>query len=173
VPGDGRSAADPHLPLRRVSAQGELAKVAMDGIDARDTMYFPAFGKWWMFTNIDPSPLRDHCSDLFIYSASSPLADEWMPHPRNPVVVDALSGRNGGLLRSGNQVYRVAQEQGFDMYGRRSKIFRIDVLTDTAYAESLVSEIEPTFFKGIRGTHHLHGNDKLTVFDFVAFERGM
>jgi hypothetical protein len=148
-----------------------LQKIAMEKISAADTMIFPKDGKWWMFTNIDPVEIGDHCSELFIFSANSPLETRWTHHPLNPVIVDASRARNAGLIVDGDTYFRCSQGQGFDFYGRRVLINKITDLTDFSYHESCSCVITPSFGAGVVGTHHLHSNGKITVFDFSTSSR--
>ena len=143
-----------------------LKKIAMEKISAADTMIFPKNGKWWMFTNIDVVGIGDHCSELFIFSANSPLETEWTPHALNPVIVDASRARNAGLIMDGDIYYRCSQGQGFDFYGKQVLINKITELTDHSYHESCSCVVTPSFKAGVVGTHHLHTNGKITVFDF-------
>ncbi len=73
----------------------------------------------------------------------------------------------GGILFDDGLVYRVSQQHGFDMYGKSSAINHIIHMSKTDYAENMVFKIEPNFFNGLKGTHHLHSNGKITVFDYV------
>jgi hypothetical protein len=55
----------------------KLEKIVMKDISAVDTMLFERDGKWWMLTNIDPTEIGDYGSELFVFSASSPLESNW------------------------------------------------------------------------------------------------
>ncbi len=144
-----------------------LEKVVMQNVSAGDTMIFERNGRWWMFTNIDPIDSDDHCSELLIFHASSPFGD-WAPHANNPIVVDASRARNGGLLRDGDKIFRVSQGQGFDLYGRRALINEIVELTESSYRETCIAEVDPYFKNDICGTHHMHSNGSITVFDYLS-----
>ena len=147
----------------------ELEKIVMKELSAADTMFLEHGGRWWMFTNIDVTGCGDHCSELFIFSSDSPFGDTWMSHSCNPVIVDASRARNGGFVRDGDALYRVSQRQGFDFYGKETAINEIVELTDSAYVESPICSITPTFADNIVGTHHFHSNGNVTVFDFSKF----
>jgi hypothetical protein len=148
-----------------------LEKTMMQNISAADTMLVEKDGKWWMFTNIDPIESGDHCSELSIFFAESPLANNWTPHRLNPIFVDASCARNGGLVWEGESLFRVSQGHAFDFYGKRTRINQIVKLTESDYMEVCIGEITPKFAKGVLGTHHLHSNGKITVFDFVTLSR--
>jgi hypothetical protein len=149
----------------------QLERVLMQNVSAADTMLFEKDGKWWMFTNIDPLEIGDHCSELFIFSADSPLATDWRPHALNPVVVDASRARNAGMVIEGSECFRMSQGQGFDLYGKHVLINNIRELTETTYREFCGSIAIPSFTTGALGTHHLHTNARFTVFDFVTSSR--
>jgi len=147
----------------------ELRTVAMEGVSAADTMFFEKAGKWWMLTSLDESGTEDHCSELYLFSSDSPLGTNWTPHPQNPVRIDACGGRNAGLIIDGETVYRLAQRQGFDQYGQGLLVYEIKSLSESIFVEELVSEINPTFRRGLRGTHHLSTDGKTTVLDHVSY----
>ena len=111
--------------------------------------------------------LMINSSELYIFFSDNPLTDNWTPHPMNPIFVDSINARMGGILFDDGLVYRVSQQQGFDMYGKSSAINHIIHMSKTDYAENMVFKIEPNFFNGLKGTHHLHSNGKITVFDYV------
>ena len=143
----------------------ELQKVVMEGVSAADTMLFEKGGKWWMLTSLDESGVADHCSELYLFSSDSPLDTNWTPHPLNPIRIDASGGRNAGLIIDGEKLFRLAQRQGFDQYGQGLLVYEIKIISESVYLEELVSEINPTFRRGLRGTHHLSTDGKTTVID--------
>ncbi len=145
----------------------EFHKTLMKDVSAADTTIFKRDNRWWLFTNIDKSCVGDYGCQLHIFSADNPLSDQWVAHKNNPVIFDSLVARNGGLIISENEVYRVFQRQGFDMYGEACGIARIATLTPSEYCEEIHSVIEPQFFNGIRGTHTYNFESDLIVFDYV------
>jgi hypothetical protein len=145
-----------------------LEKTLMDGVSAVDTLLFAKGGSWWMLTNIDESDAGDHCSELYLFSADSPLSTTWVPHRQNPILVDSIGGRNGGLIIDGERLLRLGQCQGFDQYGQSLRVYEIKEISESRYAEELVAEIKPDFRKGILGTHHLSTDGKTTVVDHVS-----
>jgi hypothetical protein len=151
--------------------QWKLEKIVMKNISAADTMFFEKDGNWWMVTNIDPAGIGDHCSELFLFSASSPFDDEWKSHPDNPVVVDASCARNAGCFVDNGQYFRFSQGQGFEFYGKRLLINEIVELTSANYRESCLSVLTPSFGDGVIGIHHMHSNGRITVFDFAVRSR--
>jgi hypothetical protein len=148
----------------------EFVKAIMSGVSAADTMLFERDGRWWMLTNLDRTGQGDFGAELYLFSAESPLSDSWVPHPRNPLKIDPIGGRNAGLLRDGEKLFRAGQVQGFDRYGAGTRLFEIISLSASEYEERLVSEIRPTFRKRLLGTHHISSTDGVTVVDSVRRE---
>ena len=143
-------------------------KSLMRGVSAADTMLFERDGRCWMLTNIDESESGDHCSELYLFSAASPLATDWRPHPQNPVLIDSMGGRNGGLIVEGDRLFRIGQCQSFARYGESLRVYEIRELSTERYAEELVREIGPDFRKGALGTHHLSTDGTTTLVDHAA-----
>ena len=86
----------------------------------------------------------------------------------NPVVFDAGYARNAGLLVDGERLFRVSQRRGFARYGKNSQINEIVELTDETYEERCMETIAPRFREHLLGTHHVHGIDGLTAFDYLV-----
>ena len=148
--------------------QWQLHTILMDDVSAADSMLFEYNDRWWMLTNMDVAENGDFCTELSIYWADSPLSSDWTAHPANPVFIDAAKGRNAGLLFDAEHIYRVAQKQSFDFYGKAFSINRIDQLDENNYSETEVRSVQADFFPNIHGTHHMHSNGKATVFDFIS-----
>ena len=145
----------------------KFLKTIFKDIDAADTTIFEKDGLWWLFTNIDPVNSGDHGTELFIFYSDNPLSEKWTSHPKNPVICDSLKARMGGILFDNTFIYRISQKQGFNIYGKATNINKIVHLSTTNYLEELEFTIEPNFFNNLKGTHHIHGNSNVTVFDFV------
>jgi hypothetical protein len=149
----------------------KLAVVAMKDVEAVDSMIFRKDDLWWLLTNISRTEPHECGSELHLFSARTPLTDTWLPHPRNPIVVDPRVARNGGLLNGGTDVFRVAQNRQFGSYGSSAQLFRILRIDPDSYQEQSVSTILPSFAPGLSGTHHLHSNGRYSVWDFKKWER--
>ena len=148
-----------------------LRAVAMRDVAAADTMIFPKDGLWWMLTNISTSEPHDCGVELYAFWATSPLSEAWQPHALNPILNDPLSARNGGLLRDGSELIRVAQGREFASYGASARLSRIARLTPTEYVEEAVSSLTPDFVHGIHGIHHFHSNGVYSVWDCKQWQR--
>ena len=149
----------------------EFHTTLMKNVSAADTIIFKHKDRWWLLTNFDQSCVSDHHCQLHAFSSNNPMSDEWIAHENNPVIFDPMIARNGGMITSDNEIYRVFQRQGFDMYGEASGIARITTLSPTEYVEEIYSTIEPKFFGGIKGTHTYNFDSDLIVLDYVEVSK--
>lgn len=144
----------------------ELDRILLSDVQAADTVIFALGGRWWLLTTMDPSGQGNPASELYAFSADSPLSDSWVAHPKNPLQVDTQA-RHGGFLEDAGSCFRVTQRQGFAVYGEGATIRRIISLDEHGLAEETVAELRPDFKPGIHGVHHLHSDGTYTVFDYV------
>ncbi len=154
--------------------QWKLTKILMSDLSAADSMVFEYQERWWLFTNInplDPVEAGDNCCELSIFSSDNPVEGDWIAHSKNPVIIKPSNARNAGILFRNDEVYRVGQRQGFGQYGKGFSINRISLLNQDEYLEEEQCSVEANFFRNLKGTHHLHSNGKITVFDFVQSAR--
>lgn len=148
--------------------QWEPSAVIMDDVSAADSMLVNHSGLWWMLTSIDKSGSDDYTSELYLFYADSPLSQDWTAHPGNPIYIDAEGGRNAGLIMEEGKIYRLAQRQGYDQYGKGLLMFEVTELTKFAYSEHQMHHISPLLGKSQIGTHHLSTTGAVTVFDHVS-----
>ena len=140
--------------------------IAIKNINAVDTMIFNKDGYWWLFTNVDTSKVQEFCSELLIFYSHNPLNGNWIPHKKNPVIVNSGIARNGGILVDDKHHYRVAQRQGFLKYGESISVRKIDILSEDKYSESEFCTLNTNFDKSAIGIHHMHSHKDITVYDF-------
>ena len=76
----------------------------MDNVSASDTMVFEKDGLWWMLTNLNPEGGSDHCSELYLFYSENVMDSQWVSHPNNPIYIDPLIARNGGILFDDDQI---------------------------------------------------------------------
>ncbi|KAG8645308.1 hypothetical protein MANES_10G053900v8 [Manihot esculenta] len=97
-------------------------------------------GEYWLFGSDHSDFGTKKNGQLEIWHSSSPLGP-WKPHKKNPIynVNKSLGARNGGrpFLYKGN-LYRVGQDCG-ETYGRRVRVFKVEILTKDDYKEVEVS----------------------------------
>ena len=148
--------------------QWEPSTTIMEDVSAADSMLFEHAGIWWMLTSIDKSGSDDYTSELYLFYADSPHSKNWTSHPVNPIYIDSDGGRNAGLIVEDGKIFRLAQRQGFDQYGKGLMMFEVTHLTKTKYAERQLPRISPPLSNGQIGTHHLSTTGTVTVFDHVS-----
>jgi hypothetical protein len=146
----------------------QLCKIIMNDVSAADSMLFEHNGKWWMLTSIDRTELNDHCSELCLFFADSPLTDKWEAHPRNPIYVDANIGRNAGLIIENGRILRAAQEQGFDQYGKGAAVYEIVKLDMENFEEVKVNDLEQLRPRNCLASHHISTTGRVTVVDYLT-----
>lgn len=144
----------------------EFKKTLLKNISATDTLIFYKNDLWWMLTNADQNEI-DYTSELSIfYSKDGPLTNNWISHKLNPIYVDPLKARNGGIIHDNGNIYRVNQKIGFNQYGKTFGVNKILFIDENSYVEETFSNIKPNFFYNIHGTHHMNNNEDYTVLDF-------
>ncbi len=145
----------------------KFKRFLMKNVSAVDTTIFYHENLWWMFTNIDSSNIGSFDSELFIFWSDNPISGKWFPHKLNPLIIDPLTARMGGLIINYENIIRVSQTQDFNFYGRSTKLFKIVELTKNTYKEVLIKEIKADFDLKSIGTHHFNSISGCTVFDHV------
>ena len=143
----------------------DLSSILMTNVSAADTMLFASKGRWWMLTNLDYSGLDDQNDELYLFSADSPLATNWLSHPNNPIAIDPGVARNAGLIVEGGRLFRAAQRQAFDPYRKSVTIREISALSEVEYAERPVCSIDSSFVSSGKAVHHLSSSGDVTVID--------
>jgi folate-dependent phosphoribosylglycinamide formyltransferase PurN len=139
-------------------------------IKASDSMIFNFNNYWWLITTFSKSGYNTESELQIFYSKNGPLTDKWISFKKNPVIIDPDLGRNGGIFFDDKKLYRVAQSFGFNNYGKKISIREIVKLDPDNFIEKEFCSIEAKFLKNLIGTHHLHSNNKYTVYDFCQRE---
>jgi hypothetical protein len=142
-------------------------KTLIKDVSAADTNIFWFKDRWWLLTNIDSADIGEHCSELHVFYSDAFDSDAWTPHPNNPVIFDSERARNGGFFQIGENLFRVFQIQGFNLYGKSMGIARIKDLGTETYDEEIVSTIVPRFAPKIIGTHSFSYHNGLLAIDFL------
>jgi hypothetical protein len=149
----------------------EFKKDIFSDYRAVDPMIFEHQGRWWLLCNKALEGNGDLSSILMAYWSDDPIDGTWNPHPENPLIFDCNIARNGGILLAKDEApIRGRQKQGFYFYGKGLSLARIKDLSPSSFEEEEIRQIDPTFFKGIKGCHHIHSSGIYTVYDFVRFE---
>ena len=143
----------------------QFVKALMNDIYAVDATLFEHDGKWWMFVNVKETG-GSSLDALHLFYSDNPLADEWTPHPCNPVVKDVRSARPAGrLFMRDGKLIRPSQDSS-RRYGYALKFNRIVKLDDTEYEEVFDSGFSPRGGKEI-ATHTFNQAGDMTVIDAV------
>ena len=148
----------------------KLKKTIMKSIKAADSMIFEFNNYWWLITTFSNTEHNTDSELQVFYSLNGPLTDNWIGFKNNPVIIDPDLGRNAGIFFDNNKIYRASQSYGFNSYGKKINVNEIIKLAPDIYEEKKYSTIEPEFFKNIKGIHHIHSNNKFTVFDYCKRE---
>ncbi|KAK4754551.1 hypothetical protein SAY87_002655 [Trapa incisa] len=97
-------------------------------------------GKFWLFGSDHTGFGIRKNGQLEIWYSNSPFGP-WKPHKRNPIynTNKGMGARNGGrpFVYHGD-LYRVGQDCG-ETYGRRVRVFKVEVLSKDEYKETEVS----------------------------------
>jgi hypothetical protein len=147
----------------------ELVKVLIDDINAVDATIMHHNNKFWMFTNVfvDGSSSLD---ELHIFHSEN-LLGEWKSHRMNPVISNASSARPAGKIFSNDgKLIRPSQDCSFS-YGYSVKFNEVVQLTEEAYSEKHISEMDPSWLKNNKGTHTYNFNEDYEVIDGRMLER--
>jgi hypothetical protein len=149
----------------------EFYSTLLTNISAVDSLIFEKNGYWWLMFSVDPIGLGNYTSELHLYYSTSPIGSNWSKHPQSPVSLSSTNGRNAGLVILDDQIYRVAQKQGFNTYGKQVCLMHIDSITPTDYSESVYRSELPYPNKLAMASHHLDIKDNYIVRDSVEYSK--
>jgi hypothetical protein len=142
----------------RFPFEWELERTLLDEISAVDPTLVRHDGRWWLFVGVftrGASPSEE----LALFHAQS-LADEWTPHPENPIVADVRCARPAGpVFRVGDDLVRPAQDSSHG-YGSSISLRRIVALTPERYREEPLGSIGAGWLDGAHATH-TYGRSRL------------
>ncbi len=120
-------------------------------VSAVDTTLAEINGTWWMFTCMESrgAPNRDLC----LFHTNDPVNGRWIPHWKNPVVMDSSCARMAGnLWFDGTHWIRPGQDCSAG-YGAAVKLRRILDLTPHSYCEQALGRLGPETLDGASGVH--------------------
>jgi hypothetical protein len=144
-----------------------LERVLLMNVRAYDATLWQQGERWWMFVSIAPQG-TDGNDELHLYSSSVTPLGPWIPHPKNPVVVDTRRARSAGpLFMLDGTLYRPSQDCS-GAYGHSISINRVDALDEQDYRETPVERIEPGWRRDIMCVHTVGGSGRLRVVDVLV-----
>jgi hypothetical protein len=153
----------------RFPTEWVLDRVLIGNVQAVDATLHRQDDLWWLFCNIGGKDFSSN-DELHVFHAETPLGP-WIPHKKNPIKSDVRSARPAGrLFRVNNQLYRPAQDCSIRMGGAIS-INKVTTLTTTEFKEHEAARIDPTWRRGIYGTHTLNVAGDLTMLDCFGYIR--
>lgn len=144
----------------------------MKGIHAVDSTILKHDNKYWLFCNVKENNGASSLDELFLFYSDSLLTDEWISHPKNPIVSDVRRSRPAGNIfrDEKNNLYRPSQDCA-KRYGHSMKINKIEVLTTNDYSEKTVNSILPNWDKKLLACHSINKQSKLTIIDGLLKRR--
>lgn len=144
----------------------ELERTIFEGLQYYDSTLLEYGGRWWLFATVrNPRRLQLPDHDLVLFSAESPLSEQWIPHPGNPIVRSFARARPAGrLFLHEGRLYRPSQNCT-DRYGGSLNLNEVIQLDARKYQERLVKEVLPEATPGYIGLHHLDWHDGVVVMD--------
>lgn len=113
----------------------------VSGVVAGDaTLHEATDGRWWMFATV-----RDGggASDALHLWSAPDFRGPWVPHPRNPVLVDIAAARPAGrmVVRDGALLRPVQDCRA--RYGAALGVARVTQLDDTGFAQTVDAVVGP------------------------------
>ncbi|HLT83873.1 MAG TPA: hypothetical protein VKZ83_06540 [Phototrophicaceae bacterium] len=143
-----------------------LEEVLLEGAEVSDATPFRHAGRWWLSATVRDG--GSYSDGLHLWSAER-LHGPWVPHARNPVLVDISAARPAGRVvhRDGRLVRPVQDGRGG--YGAALALAEVTRLDDTAFEQRVVARIAPgPHWPGSR-LHTLNRAGRLEVIDGSAY----
>ena len=118
-----------------------------------------------MFSNVDNN---DYNSELFIfYSKEGPLTENWIPHTKNPILVDSNLAKNSGIIIDDNLIYRVVSRKEKTNIREEVSINKITFLDNKNYSEEEYCIIKANFKKGLAGINGFSYQNNIAIFNGI------
>lgn len=169
----GRVAIDVYRCVR-FPWEWALDRPLFEGFSAVDSVLWVEDGVFFLFTTVaDPCIGPARCPHLLLFHSDS-LFGAWTPHPCNPICTDERFIRNAGaIFRQGDLLIRPSQDCT-EGYGHSMNFRQIVTLTKTDYKEVALTELRPSWWPGLAGTHTYARSSCAEVVDgFIPQKRGV
>jgi len=141
-------------------------RVLMRGVSTVDSTILRYQGKFWLFTSglNESKRLFRGDNELFLLFSETPFGP-WVPHPKNPVVSGVRRARPAGqLFFEGGQLIRPSQDC-LGLPGRGVCLNRVDLLSESDYAETPIATVASNWFTRNIGTHTFNQSSRYQVID--------
>jgi hypothetical protein len=133
------------------------------GIVASDATLFQHAGRWWMLATVRDDG-GSHSDALYIWSAPEVLGP-WVPHRRNPLLVDIASARPAGrIIRRAGRLIRPFQDCR-EGYGTALGLAEITRLDDNDFTQRIDTVLRPGPLWPGRRLHTLNRAGRLECID--------
>jgi hypothetical protein len=147
--------------------QWKLEKI-LARLPAVDTTVWFEDGRFWFFAAI--AEPRGHNTTLLLFHAAE-LTGDWIYHPANPIATDIRSSRcAGAVFSAGGRRFRPSQD-GSIGYGHSFTLNEIVSLTPEEYRERPALTVEPSWAKGLIGTHTYNQSGAIEIVDGCLLAR--
>ena len=138
-------------------------KTLMKNVTVTDSTLFHKDKKWWLFTSMTKNQKREN--ELYLFYSDNPLSDNWIPHPKNPIISGVKGSRSAGrIFHKDGKIIRPAQD-GTKNYGYGIIFYQINTLNNLDYQEEEVETIYPNWDKKMIGVHSYDKENELTIID--------
>ena len=129
-----------------------------------DPTVFEHGGLWWLF-GAKRDPVLRGFNALHAFYAKSPLAEDWEPHMKNPIVRDHQTARPAGRVMNVGGVWIRPAQDGSVRYGYALVLRQIIELSPDQYQEKTLTVLRPTWEPGLRANHHIDWHAGSIVMD--------
>ncbi len=120
-------------------------------------------GRWYLFVTVAEAS-GNTWDDLFLF-VSENLLGPFTPHPANPIVSNARSGRSAGrIFRREGRLVRPAQDCA-PSYGAAIVFNEICELSPERYTERVIGHLDASWTKGLDGCHTYSASGLFEVID--------
>jgi hypothetical protein len=137
-------------------------------LPAVDTTVWFEGGRFWFFAAIAEPP--GHNTTLLLFHAPD-LTGEWTYHPANPIATDIRRSRcAGAVFSAGGRRFRPSQD-GSIGYGHSFTLNEIVTLNPEEYRERPALTVDPSWAKGLIGTHTYNQSGAIEIVDGCVFAR--
>lgn len=146
----------------------QLKKILFKNAYSKNNLIFFYDNLWWLFSNVDVVNNNDYNSELFIfYSKEGPLTENWIPHTKNPVLVDSNLAKNSGIIIDDNLIYRVVSRREKANIRQEVSINKITLLDNKNYSEEEYCIIKANFKKGLVGINGFSYQNNIVIFNGI------
>jgi len=149
----------------------KLEKILLQDVSAVDSMIIKVKDLYFLLTTLDTSNTEELSSELHIFYSKDLIKGNWINiNSGLPIFIDGTKGRNGGILYTKEELYRVAQVQEGINYGKNIEIFTIEKINSISYREKISNSMHLEALNTKFDLHHhlnICGNFLVTDFGKV------